>query len=323
MAVNNALMTLARPHRWLGGAPPAERAPGFARHDCTDWCVGYAVVIEFAGSGETSNAARHRGTRHYLKWVVASAGAGVKICPVRLPGFLLFLIAAFAMLAGCSSTGYSIAELAPEINGTLNRDKLIVAVGDTISVMFPFKKEWDHESRVRSDGSASFSLIDDVQVVGLSLTDLDTRLTQLYREKRSGQDALELTVDVPNRGGIGTAASSSGAVVFVVGEVENPGPVAISGRAHTLIEAIGAAGGHKKATANLRNTILVRMLTGTGEMRSWRLDADIYSWGSLPPIFLQDRDLIFVPNTAIDGLDIWVDKYIRQMLPFPYLSAPL
>jgi protein involved in polysaccharide export with SLBB domain len=255
--------------------------------------------------------------------VVASAGAAVKICSVRLPCLLPFLIAAFAMLAGCSSTGNSIAELAPEINGTLDREKLMVAVGDTISVVFPFKKEWNLESRVRPDGSASFFLIDDVQVAGLSLLDLDTRLTNLYREKWNGQEALELTVDVPNRGGVGEVSSNAGGVVFVVGEVEHPGLVGISGRALTLTEAIGAAGGHKKATANLRNTILVRKLAGTGEMRSWRLDADIYSWGSLPPIFLQDRDLIFVPNTAIDGLDIWVDKYIRQMLPFPYLSAPL
>lgn len=89
----------------------------------------------------------------------------------------------------------------------------------------------------------------------------------------------------------------------------------------TLVEAIAAAGGHLKATANLRNTILVRRMA-SGEMRSWRLDADIYRWGQQPPIYLQPRDIVFVPNTAIDEVDIWVDKYIRQMIPLPTLFPP-
>lgn len=256
--------------------------------------------------------------------MVASASPEAKISHVRPPRLsLLLMIAAFAMFLGCSATGYSIAELAPEINSTLNRQKLLVEVGDTVSVVFPFKSEWNHESLVRPDGSASFSLIDDVKVAGLSLAEVDTRLTSLYREKWRGQEALELTLEVLNRRESGEATSNSVGVVFVVGEVENPGPINILGRSFTLVEAIGAAGGPKKDTANLSNTILARKLSGSGEMRSWRLDADIYAWGTLPSVFLQDRDVVFVPNTAIDSVNIWVDKYIRQMLPFPYLSAPL
>jgi hypothetical protein len=36
-------------------------------------------------------------------------------------------------------------------------------------------------------------------------------------------------------------------------------------------------------------------------------------------ILLQANDLIFVPNTPIDDVNIWIDQYIRLMIPFPYL----
>ena len=222
-------------------------------------------------------------------------------------------------LAACSATGYSIVDLAPEINATWDRSTVALAVGDRLQVTFPFKPEWNHDARVRPDGTASFLLIDSLAVAGMTAAELDERLSKLYKEKTTSQsDGLEVTVDVPTGGGAGvTTGAENGRSVYVVGEVRRPGAVSVAGRSLTLFEAIADAGGHIKATANLRNTILVRHIASTGEMKSWRLDADIYSWGTLPVILLQARDIVFVPNTAIDDVDIWVDQYIRQMLPFP------
>ena len=224
-------------------------------------------------------------------------------------------------LASCSATGYSIVDLAPEINATWDRSTVALAVGDTVRVTFPYKPEWNQEARVRPDGTASFLLLDSLTVAGMTAAELDDRLSKLYKDKTTSQsDGLELTVDVPTGGGAGaTAGPADGRSVYVVGEVTRPGAVSVAGRSLTLFEAIADAGGHLKATANLRNTILVRQIAGTGQMKSWRLDADIYSWGNLPAIMLQARDVVFVPNTAIDDVDMWVDQYIRQMLPFPII----
>lgn len=234
-------------------------------------------------------------------------------------------VVALALLASCSATGYSIAKLAPEINATRYAGAAHVSVGDTIVVTFPFMAQWDHEARVRRDGQATFRLVGDAQVVGLSLPELASRLREMYDAKGRGKDVENLTVDMPSAGGGsgGQAGNQPGQVVYVLGEVQGPGFQALSGRTLTLTEAISAAGGHLKATANLRNTILVRRLEGSNEMRSWRLDADIYGWGNQPPIFLQARDIVFVPNTAIDDLDIWVDQYLRRMLPFPFFLPPI
>ncbi len=214
------------------------------------------------------------------------------------------------VLAGCSATGYSITELAANINATLDTGQRLVTPGDTIRLSFLQTREYNQDARVRPDGKAVFTGIDEVECVGLSVTQLDERLTRLYASKNV---TAEMSVEVLAASGDGVTDAA-----FVIGEVQRPGPVSLVGRTWTLTEAIGAVGGHLKATANLRNTILVRRLA-TGEMRSWRLDADIYRWGDHPPIWLQARDIVFVPNTAIDEVDIWVDKYIRQMIPLPAL----
>lgn len=222
-------------------------------------------------------------------------------------------------LMSCSATGYQIDDLAAEINATRDAGRTLVAPGDTIRVTFPYKMEWNQIASVRPDGYATFYLVDDVAVAGLKLADLDARLSALYA-KAGVPSTDQLTVDVAAPASPSTAGAG-GENMFVIGEVERPGPIVWAGRSMTLVEAISAAGGHLKASANLHNTILIRRLA-SGEMRSWRLDADIYRWGRLPPIYLQPRDIVFVPNTAIDEVDIWVDKYIRQMIPLPTLFPP-
>jgi len=220
------------------------------------------------------------------------------------------LVLLLMLFASCSSVGYPISDLAAEINATRSVGAAVVAPGDSIQVTFPYKIEWNHLARVRADGRASFHVVDDLQVAGLTLAQLDEKLTALYVKSES-ENAERLTVSIVNAEG-----DSLGDVVYVGGEVNTPGPVSLRGRTMTLFEAIGAAGGHLKASANLRNILLLRRLD-SGGMRSWALDADVYSWGQQTPILLQPRDMVFIPNTAIDELNIWVDKYIRQMIPLP------
>ena len=221
-----------------------------------------------------------------------------------------------ALLAGCSATGASISSLADEINATRSDVRTSVEVGDTVNVAFPLRTDWDHAARVMEDGYASFYLVGEVKVQGLTLASLNDRLRQRYERVPQGEGVV-LTASLGSKSS-GTSADVSNSV-FVVGEVHTPGAVELTGRPLTLVEAISAAGGHLKTTANLRNTILIRRVRGTNEMRSWRLDAHIYEWGQHPAIFLQARDVVFIPNTAIDDVDIFVDQWIRQMIPLPTL----
>ena len=217
------------------------------------------------------------------------------------------------ILCSCSSTGYSMTSLAEEINATLSSSSREVKVGDIITVSFPFQSEWDHVAQVMEDGTASFSLVGELRVLGMSMQRLNDELTKAYDRARNGQ-RVDLNASITATGDGEVDANNS---LFVIGEVRTPGPIRVNGKRITLVEAISAAGGHLKPTANLGNTILVRRIRGSNEMRSWRLDADVYEWGEHPPIYLQERDVVFVPNTAIDDVNIFVDQWIRQMLPFP------
>jgi len=227
-------------------------------------------------------------------------------------------IVALALLGACSATGYSVRDLAESINATRHVGAPVLQAGDVVRITFLTKTEWNQDARIRPDGNASLLGLDDVQLAGLTLAQADEQLTRLYASVNTDV-AVErpLSLDL-----VGAGTESAHGAAYVVGEVNRPGAVALTGATFTLVEALGAAGGHLKSTANLRNVVLVRRLA-SGEMRSWRLDVDIFQWGALPPIYLQPRDVIYVPNTAIDDANIWVDKYIRQMLPFPYIAPPV
>lgn len=228
---------------------------------------------------------------------------------------MLWTLAALCTM-GCSATGYAIEDLAAEINATLDTGPMRVAAGDHLSLRFPFAVELNHETRVKTDGTASFLIVDDVAVEGLTLAEVKAKLRGLYQKAEQDKD---LTVDIVPAS---TTESGSAAAVYVIGEVRTPGAVPLARRRLTLLEAIGEAGGLLKESANPSNVTLVRRVAGSNQMRAWRLDAHLSHWGNVPPIYLQPTDIVVVPNTAIDELNILVDKYIRQMIPLPYLIPP-
>lgn len=247
----------------------------------------------------------------------AARGAG-RACPRVHPMTLsrpTALLASLALLApalcgGCAINppGAALPLIAEEINATRSEDLLVaLAPGDRLQVRFDQRSEWIHEVTVRADGQASFQSIGEVQAAGLSIPQLREKLTVLYAQ--IFQNPV-VTVNV-----IAPAERS----VVVTGEVQSPGPIALGTGRLTLVEALARAGGHKTDSARLDNTLLVRWLPQEGRQIAWRIDAGTEHWGTPDPILLQPHDIIFVPNTPVVKVNIWVDRYIRQMIPIPTL----
>ncbi len=135
------------------------------------------------------------------------------------------------------------------------------------------------------------------------------KLHETLREeygKKGVLDPVELTLNL-----VGIAVRR----VIVTGEVGTPGAIDIEGGHLSLLEAIGKAGGHLKESADLSEALLVRWMPTVGKMRTWRFDASLQHWNAGTPVLLQAHDVVFIPNTAIDEINIWVEKYVRQMLP--------
>jgi protein involved in polysaccharide export with SLBB domain len=237
-------------------------------------------------------------------------------CTSPLRGLVskLFLGTALLASAACSSPGGPpLGEIAPEINATFVEGQFVLTPGDVMTVTFPRAPEWTQEEVVvLADGTASFAGIDPVRVAGLTIGQLSSNLRERYAQIPSISDA-SVSVQVI------TPATRT---VSILGEVLEPGAIEVGPEGRlTLIEAITRAGSFDKNTAWLSNTMLIRWVPEDQAQRWWKIDARPKHWDSRNPILLQQYDIVYVPNTVIDRVDIWVDNFIRRILPFPFIPT--
>jgi len=212
-------------------------------------------------------------------------------------------------LSACETAGGPpLSRIAPEINLTLEPEVIVLGVGDRLGVRFPYSPNWNQELEITTDGSASFMSIGRLIVAGMSLGQLKETLSNAYAPVFENH---ELDVVVKSRGA---------RKVYVMGEVDEPGEFEIEpDRRLTLLDAIARAGGPLKASAYLAQTLLIRWSASTGKQKTWTIDAREEHWKGAEPVYLQPYDLVWIPNTPVDDVAIWVDNYIRRMIPFPYL----
>jgi protein involved in polysaccharide export with SLBB domain len=238
---------------------------------------------------------------------ISAQRSGLRAQAARLTAALCFVALA---LIGCKSPGPAMNTLIDEINTTYAWSPEIVAVGDVLAVRFAENATWDHSVTVRPDGSATFLGLPAVGVAGLGFSALETQLNQSYAPKLSVPPRISVQ--------LGTREKPH---VLVMGEVENPGEVLFDGNVN-FAEALALAGGPLKRTAYLENTLLIRWVPAESRQRVWMFDASREQWKTGPVLRLQPDDVLFVPNTSIDVVNIWVDQYLRLMIPFPYLIPP-
>ena len=218
------------------------------------------------------------------------------------------LLASFA----CSSPGDPMPDLAPKINQTLRTDYDVIVPGDVLEVRFADlvadSKVWDHEVLVRPDGNAAFLGLGDRYAAGQSVEALRASIGIDYQKllKLRAVDRFSILLK--------TKIARN---VIVFGEVHEPGSVIFEGARMTLLEAIGRAGGPLKETARLDSLLLVRWDPETHQQLSWKIDADLQYWGTSVPVYMQPFDVVFIPNTTIDKVDIWIDQYFRKAIPIP------
>jgi polysaccharide export outer membrane protein len=202
-------------------------------------------------------------------------------------------------------------ELVPLINSTGTVSGSVLLPGDQLEIQFTENEEWNHETRVRWDGKASFLHLTDLLVAGLTVEQLDEKLTRAYAETIR---QYELTVFLREHGG---------RMVAVLGAVGSPGMFPIPGGRFTMLDALSVAGGVDEAKANFKDILFVRWLPQEERKQAWHIDARPEYWAETELILIQPNDLIYVPMKAIVHVNIWLDQYIRQLIPFPYLYPPL
>jgi polysaccharide export outer membrane protein len=172
--------------------------------------------------------------------------------------------------------------------------------GDEITIKVLNLPELEDTVRVRPDGKISLLLVDEVDAAGLTPRELDESLTARFKEF---YQAPEVSVIV---------RSFAGYKVYVAGEVGQPGPLPLVGEM-TALGAVIQAGGFRN-TARTNSVVLLRKSNGPKPIVEKLNLKDVLTKGK-PDVALQPFDVVYVPMSTIARIDLFVDQYIRQLLP--------
>jgi polysaccharide export outer membrane protein len=237
---------------------------------------------------------------------------------------------AAASLAILALTAFSLRPLAAQ-TVTPTDSGFILSAGDVVDVTYFYQPELNMSLQVRPDGLVSFPLVGDLKLAGRSITAVNRELKERYKpELAEGKNDVVVNVK-----------SYARRKVFVSGEVNRPGSMAIPGDM-TVFEAIVEAGGIRP-TGNRKIVYLLRRGSdGNPVLQEVSLDVPVkLAVGQAPmakapagTLFaamtvLEPFDVVLVPESKVSRANRWVDQHIRQMIPalitagFSYLFNPI
>lgn len=196
-------------------------------------------------------------------------------------------------------------ESAPRLDGNDIRQRRKNAyrlqAGDEMDVAFYKTPELNTHVKVRPDGNITLPFLGDVRAVDVEPGELAATLEERYADELRSP---RITINVTQFGG---------QRVYVGGEVKEPGVVLMVGPV-TALQAIQQAGGFQD-TASLSSIVMIRR-NGT-QVQGSEIDLSDVVSGESPELdpLLQPYDIVFVPRSAIANVDLFVDQYIRLLLP--------
>jgi protein involved in polysaccharide export with SLBB domain len=179
----------------------------------------------------------------------------------------------------------------------------LMTAGDLLTLRFYGNAELNEDVPIRPDGAISVPFVGDVQAAGLSPAQLDAELTRRFTGELRDPHIVVIVKEFGAQR------------VWVGGEVSKPGMIQMRGRL-SLFAALQEAGG-LLPTARRQQIVLIRPAAAGGPALGRTIDIRALASGAAPgmDVPLQAQDVIFVPRNRISDLDVFVDQYIRQLLP--------
>lgn len=184
-------------------------------------------------------------------------------------------------------------------------EELRLVIGDEVRITLPFYEDEDVTTVVAPDGNIYLELIGAVSADGRTPRALESDLEARYAEY----------LRFPDVGVVPSAFASR--QVFVGGEVKNPGIYPLSGPTGVL-EAVYQAGGFLD-TARQDSVALIRR--GPNRLPMLRyLDLKAFSKDGVPTenTLLSPFDIVVVPKSNIAKVNLFVDQYINNVVPFSH-----
>ena len=219
-----------------------------------------------------------------------------------------FYIAALALSLGLSACG-------PEVDSRYQQPDAFDAVqavpttyiigpGDDLSVVLPFNPELNYEGPVGPDHNFTMPLAGTISTVGRTSDQMEEAISQALTDRH-----------IARKPPVSISIRRYAQVIFVGGEVKNPGVVTLQNQMDPL-QAILSAGGMLDTARTGSVVIIRRGPDGKPVLRVVDLDALIHTGDKAQAVALRPQDTIFVPKSSIAEVDLWVDEYINKTLPF-------
>lgn len=178
-----------------------------------------------------------------------------------------------------------------------------VSINDELSFRFFYLPELNTVVTVRADGRVSLPLVGELEVDGLTMSGLTERVERL------------MSAHVRRPQVIVNVQSGSAQRVFVGGEVTRPGVQPLRGPL-TALQAVTVAEGLKDSAQPRDVIVLRRGDAGARVVLRVDLAAAMNGTDLSQDVLLQAYDVVIVPRSGIADLGLWVDQYIKRVLPF-------
>ena len=218
------------------------------------------------------------------------------------------ILALFALIAsGCAAfpPGTPLPDILHEINATLQPNEILLQPGDGINVQALNSKELNQTTTIRPDGKASFLYLGEVEVAGLSVSQLHEMLTRLYDKEVVAGELLVRAGNLSER------------EIHFMGAVRGRASIRIGpGMTIDLIEALARVGGAKDTFTLIEHTVLIRWMPDEEKRRHWVIDASQKYWANPELLHLQAGDIVYIPTHPIRIWTQWM-REITKLLPLP------
>ncbi len=170
------------------------------------------------------------------------------------------------------------------------RQTYIIEECDVLDITVFEEPDLSLKLKVAQNGTISFPLIGEVKVIGLTDYEVQIKLDKLLKD---GEFLVNPRTNV--RLDIELMQLYNEKEIFVMGEVENKGPITILGKYITVLEAINKAGGFTEFAAPNRTSV-IRIEDGKEETITVNLNK-VKKGDKKLDIMLKAGDVVVVPET--------------------------
>lgn len=178
-----------------------------------------------------------------------------------------------------------------------------IGKGDTLDIKFFYNPELNEQVVVRPDGRITLQLAKEIPAEGLTPAQLTEVLSSHYATQINNPDVTVIL------------RTFSGQKIFVDGEVNRAGMVILTDPM-TVLQAVSQAGGLKE-TAEASTVLVLRRAEGNRIVTSKINLQKVMGDATGNDMLLMPNDIVLVPRSGIANVDLWVDQYIRKLIPFP------